>query len=196
MNKVKSLRIGAGMSQEELAERSGLSLRTIQRIENGETHPRGHSLRRLCQALGVTMEALQEDDLEHLKEGGRKNFLILLHLSALAFLVPLPGLGVLAPLVLWLLYRDKIEAVEAMGRRILNFQMTWLLVMGLLYAFILFSSLYHLGFPVAPVHIWLLMRVLDAYNICMIALGAILANKQKTIHYRMSIPFITGPAPV
>lgn len=35
--KIKSLRNRKGFSQEELAEKTGLSLRTIQRIENGET---------------------------------------------------------------------------------------------------------------------------------------------------------------
>ena len=34
-NKVKTLRISKGWSQEQLSEYSGLSLRTIQRIENG-----------------------------------------------------------------------------------------------------------------------------------------------------------------
>ena len=36
--RIKELRKQKGMSQEFLAEESGLSLRTIQRIENGETN--------------------------------------------------------------------------------------------------------------------------------------------------------------
>ncbi len=43
--KVKELRKRKGFSQEELAEQSGLSLRTIQRIENGESDPTGDSFR-------------------------------------------------------------------------------------------------------------------------------------------------------
>jgi transcriptional regulator with XRE-family HTH domain len=39
--RIKELRTRRGFSQEELSERTGLSLRTIQRIENGETEPRG-----------------------------------------------------------------------------------------------------------------------------------------------------------
>jgi transcriptional regulator with XRE-family HTH domain len=39
--RIKELRNRKGMSQEFLAEESGLSLRTIQRIENSETVPRG-----------------------------------------------------------------------------------------------------------------------------------------------------------
>ena len=39
--RVKELRIKKGLSQEELAENTGLSIRTIQRIENGENTPSG-----------------------------------------------------------------------------------------------------------------------------------------------------------
>ena len=39
--RLKELRNQRGMSQEVLADESGLSLRTIQRIENGSTNPTG-----------------------------------------------------------------------------------------------------------------------------------------------------------
>lgn len=51
-NKVKSLRISKGWSQEQLSEFSGLSLRTIQRIENGVTISMD-SLNVLAKALDV-----------------------------------------------------------------------------------------------------------------------------------------------
>src|SRR6185437_11548465 len=59
--KVKELRMSAGTSQEELADATRLSLRTIQRIENGETQPRGDSLKRLARALGVATEEFTRD---------------------------------------------------------------------------------------------------------------------------------------
>jgi thiol-disulfide isomerase/thioredoxin len=49
--RVKDLRNRKGISQEILAKESGLSLRTIQRIENNETVPRGDTLKRLSIAL-------------------------------------------------------------------------------------------------------------------------------------------------
>jgi DNA-binding XRE family transcriptional regulator len=39
--RIKETRIDKKLSQEELSEKSGLSLRTIQRLENGESVPRG-----------------------------------------------------------------------------------------------------------------------------------------------------------
>ena len=44
------------LSQAELAERSGLSLRSIQRIEAGEVQPRDHSLRKLIGCLDLEPE--------------------------------------------------------------------------------------------------------------------------------------------
>ncbi|WP_083464754.1 helix-turn-helix transcriptional regulator [Marinifilum fragile] len=37
---IKELRVKKGLTQEDLAERTELSARTIQRIENGEVDPR------------------------------------------------------------------------------------------------------------------------------------------------------------
>ncbi len=50
-NAVKKIRIEKGLSQEELSEKSELSLRTIQRLENGKSEPRGDTLKRLTNAL-------------------------------------------------------------------------------------------------------------------------------------------------
>jgi transcriptional regulator with XRE-family HTH domain len=164
MNKIRSLRTGLGLSQEELAEKTGLSLRTIQRIESGETKPRGDSLRRLCEALGATMDVFIDDKtfegndqevrtvndpdafpVKSLEEN--RGFLVMMNLSALAFLMPWTGLGIAAPLALWLIYRDRIADVRAMGRRIVNFQITWLLVKGLVYGSIFLVEVSHFHIP-------------------------------------------------
>lgn len=100
--RVKELRNRRGISQELLAEDSGLSLRTIQRIENGETEPRGDTLKRLADTLNVT-----PDELIEWKQAEDKSYLYYLNLSALAFLV-FPILGIIVPSVLWVNKKDKI----------------------------------------------------------------------------------------
>lgn len=50
---VRELRVKKGFSQEGLAQISGIGLRTIQRIENGEVSPRRSTLEQLAVALGV-----------------------------------------------------------------------------------------------------------------------------------------------
>jgi len=56
--RIKELRIKRGMSQDQLADISGLSLRTIQRVESGDNTPRGDTLSRLATALQVTTEEI------------------------------------------------------------------------------------------------------------------------------------------
>jgi transcriptional regulator with XRE-family HTH domain len=179
MNKVKSSRARLGFSQEELAQRTGLSLRTIQRIENGETTPRGDSLRRLHEALGISMEELHEDRTEKILEENR-GLLVALHLSALAFLAPWPGLGVIVPLILWLLVRDKIAGADKAGRRILKFQIIWLSVTGILFLTVAVFKILHMALPfeLTPARLWLWILITDGYNISHIVAGAIRANKK------------------
>lgn len=49
-------RVAAGLTQEALAERSGLGVRSIQGLERGETQPRRDTLRRLSAALQLSAE--------------------------------------------------------------------------------------------------------------------------------------------
>ena len=59
-NKIKELRKRKGFSQGELSENSGLSLRTIQRLENGETKPRGDTLKRLAASFGISSDKITD----------------------------------------------------------------------------------------------------------------------------------------
>lgn len=53
MSELKKIREKQNLTQEELAEKSGLSVRTIQRIEAG-TLPKGYTLRTLASSLEVS----------------------------------------------------------------------------------------------------------------------------------------------
>jgi transcriptional regulator with XRE-family HTH domain len=56
---IQKLRLQRGWSQEQLAEITGLSVRTIQRIERGQT-PSAESLKALAAVLDVDFGALRE----------------------------------------------------------------------------------------------------------------------------------------
>ena len=49
--RIKKTRIKNGLTQLDLSEKSGLTLRTIQRIENEEVTPSIHSLNRISEVL-------------------------------------------------------------------------------------------------------------------------------------------------
>lgn len=118
---IKTLRRAKGLSQESLAESARINLRTLQRIEAGDTIPRGETLRLLAQALDVPVESLVPAPAEDI------SFLKILNLSALSFWL-LPLGGVLVPLVLWLYNRHRVAGVMELGKRILNFQITWSII--------------------------------------------------------------------
>lgn len=57
MSELKKIREKQNLTQEELAEKSGLSVRTIQRIEAG-TEPKGYTLKTLASSLNVSVSEL------------------------------------------------------------------------------------------------------------------------------------------
>ena len=53
-------RVAAGLTQEALAERAGLSVYGVQKLEAGTTHPYRDTAQRLALALGLTTEAAEQ----------------------------------------------------------------------------------------------------------------------------------------
>ncbi len=67
--RVRAVREGRALTQQEVAERSGLGPEQISRIENGRRRPRAKTLRKLAEALGVAVEKLTGAE-ELLSSGG------------------------------------------------------------------------------------------------------------------------------
>jgi len=90
-SRLKELRMNQGMTQEELAEKANLTVRTVQRIENGEVQPRAYTLQMIAQALNVEYSLLadQVSDPEDTdtRKADDKNWLALLHASGVFHLV-------------------------------------------------------------------------------------------------------------
>lgn len=87
--KLCKARKSKGLTQEELAENSQVNLRTIQRIENNQTNPRGKTLGLICEILGLNLQdLLYESQHLHSKTAAEKVvngvFLLLLNLVLMA----------------------------------------------------------------------------------------------------------------
>jgi transcriptional regulator with XRE-family HTH domain len=52
-DKLRDLRKRALLTQEQLAERSGVAISTVIRIERNQVEPQGRTIRKLAEALGV-----------------------------------------------------------------------------------------------------------------------------------------------
>ena len=60
--KVKSERLKKGYTQTKLSELTGLSLRSIQRVEKAEVYPRAYTLKVLSETLNLDLEDIQEKE--------------------------------------------------------------------------------------------------------------------------------------
>jgi len=115
-------------------------------------------------------------------ENQRKNWLIGLHASPLAGLTSIPFANIIAPLVLWLMKREQIPALDADGRKVLNFQIS--------------VAIYFLvSLPLVCVIIgyFLLLAVAIFWLVCVI-IGTIKAANGESFDYPLSIPFLQPPA--
>lgn len=117
--KIAEIRKQKGLTQEEVSEQAKINLRTLQRIEKGETDPRGNSLKGICEALNINIE----DIVDYGKVEDR-NYLMFLHLSVMALAV-IPFGNIILPLILWLNKRDKVQLAHKQGTNIINYQIVW-----------------------------------------------------------------------
>lgn len=178
--RVKELRIMKGFSQELLAEESGLSLRTIQRIEGNESVPRGDTLTRLAIALGASPDEIVDWKIEE-----DSNYLILMNLSTFGFLF-FPLLGIIIPLTMWILKKDKLKHVNELGKSILNFQISWTSMLFLYYIFLLTGAVvkvfpnwnFNLSFLFIP------LVLMYLYNIVLIIINTIRIYNNKPFVYK------------
>lgn len=198
---IKELRNRKGISQELLAEKSGVSLRTVQRIENGESEPRGDTLVRLANGLDVAPDELTDWELIE-----NRAFIFNLNTSALLFLL-FPILGVIVPFILWANNKDKIRHARQVGAEIINFQITWSILYFICFPFAMvirmatiFDKIEQTG-DISPsivsshinqnlyifIGLWLLI---SGYNLALIIVNIARSNKGKTVKYFPKIRFI------
>ena len=181
--RVKELRQRNGMSQELLAENSGLSLRTVQRIENGESQPTGESIKRLSGALNTTPNELI--DWQIIEDS---NALLQLNLSQLGF-IAFPLLGIIIPLIIWTSKKDKIKDLDHVGKSILNFQISWTLFLFLLVIGLFIASKLELRFISFAV-ILITISVMYFLNFVVVIYNTLKYHNGKSVKYQPAFQFL------
>lgn len=122
--KIHKHRKELGLSQVELAEKTGLSLRTIQRIEKERNVPRGYTLRVLAEGLDLDLTHLAEEKVQPIERPQRQ--LEMINLSVLTFLI-VPFGNLIFPVLTWQRL-GHLKEVDELGRRVINFQITWSII--------------------------------------------------------------------
>jgi len=122
---IRDFRLKKGLTQEDLSESTGLSVRTIQRIEKDEVVARAFTLQNIADALDIEFNLLNNSIDDSTSESDVKEakvWLPLLHLSGL-FLFLLP------PIIIWILKRDEIVKMREHGIDVINFQLSMWIIM-------------------------------------------------------------------
>lgn len=114
--KIKQIRLQNGLTQEILAERTSISRRTIQRIENNEVDPRAYTLEKIAAALDVDFKIFSNFQFTHEKKEDL-SMLALLHLSGLFTLL-------FPPIIIWLWKKDEVKDIDNHAKDVINFQIS------------------------------------------------------------------------
>ncbi len=172
---IKELRLKKGITQEELAAKTDISVRTIQRIENGDVDPRAYTLQSIAAALEVDFSVLAniEGDINATDEKANSKWLPLLHLSGLLLLI-------IPPILLWIWKRDDVKDIRKHAIDVINFQLS--------------MSLYILPFAVffAPP----ILILLALFSQVVIVINALKVTGHQTYKYPLSIRFLKQEASV
>lgn len=181
--RIKTLRAQHGFSQEELARQTQLSLRTIQRIEQNETEARGDTLKRLAEVF-----ELKPVDLINRTEKEETISIHLLNLSALSFIV-YPLLGFIVPLFLWYIKRKDDKKLDEVGKKLINFQMTWALIATVFYVVVKLLIFMHVA---GNFNFYAFLAIRYAYyalNFVLIIVNTFRIRNEKAVIYKPAIPF-------
>jgi transcriptional regulator with XRE-family HTH domain len=152
---IKELRIKKGMTQEELADKTEVSARTIQRIENGEVDPRAYTLQMIAKALDVDFNLFtvnETDEEQEIEQVNANNWLGLLHLSGF---IPL----VFPTILIWNKKKNIIKGMSEQYRDVIGIQLkVWAAILVSLWIY------WKAGNPIPLILVFLVNAMFSIFN--------------------------------
>lgn len=188
MSKLKAIREQKNLTQEELSEKSKISVRTIQRIESG-TEPKGHTLRALAQALEIQENEIQdpvvlnelekeESILTEQQENINYSLIKIINLSSLLFII-VPPLNILVPLLLMF----KMKQRNSLARQIISVQILWTVMAPVVFMLWIFLKM-------GPESTLIIMILIVLSNIFIILRNASEIDRHKKLYFRLNFSMI------
>ncbi|WP_367754928.1 helix-turn-helix domain-containing protein [Flavobacterium sp. WC2430] len=190
MSKLKSIRELQNLTQEELAKQSGVSVRTIQRIETGK-EPKGYTLRILAKALAVAESQLQTQEMEAAnttvieeKEKIEEAILInystlkLINLSSIPFII-LPPFNIIVPLILMITMKQK----NTFTKQLISVQILWTILAPIVFMLGIFLKL-------GRQFTLILMILIALSNVFIILRNALEIDRNKKLHYKLKFSLL------
>jgi transcriptional regulator with XRE-family HTH domain len=178
MSKLVEHREKRNLTQEELSKKSGISVRTIQRIESGND-PKGFTLKALAKALNINeIDLIKKNNLS--KESNT-NLVNLINLSSL-IVVFIPIANFILPLIITLIKKQ----LNSLTKQIITIQILWAVIMIVVY---LIGSILFLGELGRDIGIGILLLLVIA-NVFLILRNSIELNKKNKLYINLKFSII------
>ena len=178
-----------GLTQKELSDKTNVTVRTIQRIEKGETEPHLQTVKLIAAALEIEVDALIPLD-DPKKESIQKKWLLLFHSIPFIGFV-LPFFNIFIPLFIWIHKREDNPVYYEHGRKVINFQLSIMLYFILIMAtFFFLGHLFPFGSGNWSSIVLLLFISIIPFSVLVMLFNIYKAVKDNTCYYPLSIPFI------
>lgn len=176
---IKILREKKHFTQEELAKESGLSIRTIQRIEAGQK-PKGYTAKVLAKALDLDLATL--NNTKKTTENIDFSLIKLINLSSI-FVTFIPLFNIIMPLAIMFSKKQ----FNSITKQIVSLQILWTIISTIIFfatGFLKLSlSLSH------RITLWV-MIVLILINVILILVNTASIDRNKKLYFKLNFSFI------
>ncbi|NML56839.1 helix-turn-helix domain-containing protein [Chryseobacterium cheonjiense] len=180
-SKLAHYRRSKGLSQQQLADISGVSARTIQRIESGKVEAHPATLKMLADTLEIdTQELSVQKQLSEAPEKGNGDMVKpLFHMLALIGLF-FPVFNIVLPGLFWFFKKDESRIYDLEGKLVINFQITMSLL--LIPSVLLMIFVFSVGFP--------LTVIIYFYNLIMCLFNIFRSINKRACFYPLTYQFL------
>lgn len=179
MSKLKKNRESLNLTQEELSDKSGISIRTIQRIESGN-EPKGHTLKLLAKTLGIKENELVEE--VETKIENKSSVIKIINISSLIFSI-IPPINIIVPLVI--IFTKK--QFNPITKQIVSIQILWLIFSVIIF---MLSSFAKNWFSLGNKFTLIVMILLVLFNVFIILRNALEIDKRGKLFFRLNFSLI------
>ncbi|NIF04830.1 helix-turn-helix domain-containing protein [Chryseobacterium sp. Tr-659] len=178
MSQLLKYRESLNLTQQELAAKSGISIRTIQRIEAG-TEPKGYTLKTLAKTLNIKETELLTNPVS---EVVNYQLIKIINLSSLFFII-FPPINILVPLLIMYFKKEN----NLMAKQLVSLQILWTLVSAILFFLSPFlNRIFSIDFP----FILIVAATACIINIYIIIQNAISIDRQGKMCISLNFNFL------
>jgi transcriptional regulator with XRE-family HTH domain len=191
MSELKTIRENKNLTQEELAKLSGLSVRTIQRIEAG-IKPKGYTLKTLARTLDISelelLEPRSEPDIfpEFVVENKIEEKVPIINYSLIKMInlssIPVcwfPVLNFLPPLIMMFLTKENSKITK----QIISLQIFFAIICPVIFMMVIFLKL-------GKTSVLMTIIALTLANICIILINTFEIDRRKRLYYKLNFSLI------